>query len=446
MDDTMQTLLDELVKYCRSNPRYYGMILPAFRIAVSRKNMVRSVASLTRRELLSHSANELDRVQELTSNVLVDASLGTIHAALWLPVAHTLAQSGVKVGLTSSHNHLPLDLDGRQELRDKSWFEFIPMPVTGMWNPGERLPPLREYIAGLPWRGIFGLAIALMQKWTDRMIHAWASILSTSSVKVFVTTEPYSCPVNALVYAARNLGIKTVLMQQGFPDGGAWRVPACDIAVVWTRLDMTLLRQNGWLDTRILIANNPGLPDPGTLREQRSKRRKELGLQELDFCVLFLGQVSLERDMFPVPGYLETCEMLGRGLKLAMQSTSLIPLLRPHPTDTKRETERVLGCTNLPVLAVSHGASLLDDLAAADVVISMNSAALEEAHLVGRPTLQIIASGFSRGVDFSIIGTPVARTAEELASLLTSRQWMASRRVLPVCRSVAEEISELVRD
>jgi len=67
------------------------------------------------------------------------------------------------------------------------------------------------------------------------------------------------------------------------------------------------------------------------------------------------------------------------------------------------------------------------DVAAADIVISMHSIALEEAHLAGRPIVQAVERAYPLPVDYRVLGVPLARDPLEVASRICERQWIPSQ-------------------
>jgi hypothetical protein len=271
----------------------------------------------------------------------------------------------------------------------------------------------------------------------------WMSILRQSSVRIILTTYPASNWTNALLYASRQLGIHCVYMQQGLPASWLSILPNCTAAVVWSHLGSATLRANGFSDRPVIIARNPSIPEPEIVATLRTRRRKELGLAAGDLCVLVLGQKSVDQ-VFVGKGYRETCNLVGRGLAIAVRSGRVIPFLRPHYGDLTGETERALRQHELPILLMSKDSPLQEDIAAADVVLSMHSTAMEEAYLMGRPLVQTVADGVEPVLDFGLLGAPLVRSSVELARCLASQDWFAGRRQPPVCRSVADEIRDML--
>jgi hypothetical protein len=267
----------------------------------------------------------------------------------------------------------------------------------------------------------------------------WNDVLTSSDVEVIVTTNPVSAWTTALLYAGRRLGKKTVHISQGFPTL-IWQFSSCDLAIVWSEVGKKALYESGWSNAHT-IARNPTIPSRENLQRLRELERCAMALREDHRCVLFLGQMSVDR-IVEVNGYRRTCEMVGKGLAMALQSEDFIPMLRRHPREPTRETERLL-LRHIPGLKVSEGKSLRQDLAVADITIGMHSAALEEAYLMSRPIVQAVADGFDLVLDFSVLGAYVARAPHELADLITSkREWELSTS-LDRGPSVAEVVASL---
>ena len=58
----------------------------------------------------------------------------------------------------------------------------------------------------------------------------------------------------------------------------------------------------------------------------------------------------------------------------------------------------------------------------------MNSTAMEEAFLAGKPVVQVYAGHAEPEVDFRILGCPLARSAKELTDLIENREWITTRQ------------------
>ena len=109
-----------------------------------------------------------------------------------------------------------------------------------------------------------------------------------------------------------------------------------------------------------------------------------------------------------------------------------------------RETESILRGETGRSITVTHGTSLYEDIAAADVVLSMHSTALEEAYLAGRPVIQVRVEGFPLTVDFRTVDAPLARTPEALVDRLLHRDWMAVSKGTADLPTAADAISGLL--
>jgi hypothetical protein len=223
----------------------------------------------------------------------------------------------------------------------------------------------------------------------------------------------------------------------------AWQFPICDIAVVWSKLGAASLLEHGWQD-KYILAKNPSIPSAKVLQDARSARRRQLGFQETDFCVLFLGQILADGTIL-IPGYRETCETVGEGVSFAMKTSHLVFMLRPHYSEKTSDTEQILHESGLDSIVVSYEKSLAMDIAAADLVISMHSGALEEAYLMGKPIVQVVSLDFPLPLDFRHIDAPLVRTPQDLANLLVNREWMMTCK-LPNYPSVADEIVVLLEE
>jgi hypothetical protein len=240
------------------------------------------------------------------------------------------------------------------------------------------------------------------------------------------------------------LGIHCVYVQQGIQGSRLFAMTNCTVAVVWSPLGRAALKAAGFNDRPVIIARNPSIPGPEIVETLRVKRRKALGLAAGDLCVLVLGGTTGEHAHADPEGYFATCGLLGRGLAIAVRSGRVVPLLRPHYADLAGETERALRQYELPILWVSKGTPLHEDIAAADVVTSMGSTAMEEAYLMGRPIIQAAAEGIELPFDFRVLGAPFVRSSAELARCLSSLDWTSGLHRPPACRSVADEIRTML--
>ncbi len=432
--------LDELAEYCLANPRYAGLFISGGILSTSKRRQIIKITSLFRKEIHVRTKRGLEYPRINLSEVLIDARLdNSKHVGLWLPVAYQLAQEGMRVGLVSNKRSLGIDVNEWPDLQDQSWFELLSILDGYQKEHKPFIRLLKMHLSKIPWKGLFGLSMALQEIYTDRLIDVWMNVLQGSGVKLVLVSSPTAFQSSAFLYASKCSGIKTMQLTQGLPLI-TWQFPTSDLAVVWSKLGETLLLKHGWTN-EYRIAKNPTIPLPESRQEIRVARRKQLGFGEMDFCVLFLGGKSTDKG-FPGEGYLETCDLVGKGLSLALKSWGFVPMLRPHYNEPVPETEQVLS-KHLQRLLISKEPSLVKDVVAADVVLSMYSGALEEAYLMGQPIIQVVAPGVELLLDFQVVGAPLARTREELADLLLERQWIDTQEP-PVFRSVAEEIIDLV--
>ena len=433
----------ELAAYYTTKPRLFGLFLTACNLRFDRLASLRDVMESTRRSVLMGAAVPVDAGLRISARVLVDAPQGPRHAALLLPIAAELADKGISVAM-AYHGRRSLEvIRSRFGGRDSSPFELVGLPDTAPRQFLRRLPSVTAYRRSLPWQGLFGHAMALCERDSDGCVRMWKAVLRRSRVRMVVTTYPYTSWTNALLYAGRELGIQCVSVQQGLQQGYVAKMPNCTAAVVWSRIGSTYLGKDGFHGRPIIIARNPSTPRPEVTEVFRKKRRSDLGLAADDVCVLLLGQVSTEHLDFG-DGYHRTCELVGQGLSIAVRSGRVVPFLRPHYRDRAGETDGVLRQYGLSTMLRSESASLQEDIAAADVVLGMDTTAMEEAYLMGRPAVQAVAEGVVHVYDFGLLGIPVVRSPEELARRLTNRGWIAELHQPPVLRSVAEEICGLL--
>ena len=435
----------ELATHYTAKPRLYGLFLNACVLRINRLAALRCAIGMTYRSVLSGPAVPFDAGLRISAHVLVDAPLGPRHAGLLLPIAVELAEKGRSVAMAYRGQRHPRATGFRLGEQSSSRFESVTLPESSPRRFLRSLPSVAAYRKSLPWQGLFGYTMALLERNSDGLVGMWKTILQRSNVRVVLTTYPLSNWSNALLYASRQLGIQCVYLQQGLPPVYLSSMPNVTAAVVWSRLGSAILEKNGFIGRPIIIARNPSIPVPKMVDTLRTKRRKDLGLRAGDLCVLVLGgiwtdYVYTERGDLD---YRRTCELLGRGLSIAARSSRVVPFLRPHYRDLAGETERALRQHELPILLLSRNAPLHEDIAAADVVLSQDSTAMEEAYLAGRPVVQIVAEECYEG-DFGLLGIPVVRSPDELARCLTSRDWVTGRHQPPVLRSVAEEICELL--
>ena len=432
----------EILEFCRGSPRHHGLYLTLCNVSVGRLRQARLIVGLARRRVTMKVAPVAATSCLGTTELIVDASQEGKHAALWYPVALDLAERGVKVGLVTSSRASPVDPRQQRELDKSPCVGYLVFPDR--WTPSDH--PSGDGIKGrMPTSlsgGLLGAAAELLLRYAESLADAGESLLSRTRARAVVSTTPYSLWSHALLLAARRLGIRTVCMQQGLPTLDCWTLPVCDTAIVWSQLGNQLLSQRGWVPEQVVVSRNPAIPTAETALALRHSRRRTLGLADNDFCVLFLGQVSSDMT-FRVAGYIETCRMVGLGLSYAKRSRPVVVLLRPHYRDKRRETERALR-KDVPSIAVSQRTRLYDDIAAADVVISMYSTAMEEAYLMGRPIVQAVAEGCELGYDFRLLGAPLVRSSAELARCLTNQDWIVGRPRPPIRRSVANEIRDML--
>jgi hypothetical protein len=433
----------ELAAYYTTRPRFFGLFLTACNLRVNRLAALRCAIGATRRSVLMRAAVPFDAGLRISAQVLVDAPTGAKHAALLLPIAAELTEKGVSVAMVY-HGRRSLEvIRSRFGGRDSSPFELVGLPDTAPRQFRHQLPSVTAYRRSLPWQGLFGHAMALCERDSDGCASMWKAVLRRSSVRMVVTTYPHTSWTNALLYAGRELGIQCVHVQQGLQQGYLAKMPNCTAAVVWSRIGSAYLEKDGFLGRPIIIARNPSTPKPEVTETLRKKRRSDLGLAKDDVCALVLGQVSTEHLDFG-DGYHRTCELIGQGLSIAARSGRVVPFLRPHHRDLAGETDGVLRQYGLSKLLRSESASLQEDIAAADVVLGMDTTAMEEAYLMGRPAVQAVAEGVVHVYDFGLLGIPVVRSPEELARRLMNRGWIAERHEPPVLRSVAEEVCGLL--
>jgi len=432
------TAAAKLEAYYAAKPRYYGLLMTACKLRVNRLEALRCTIGATRRSVLSGPAVPFDAGLRISARVLVDAPWGPRHSALLLPVAAELAEKGISVAMAHHGRRRPTSTEHRLGEQSFPQFESVTLPESSPRRFLRSLPSVAAYRKSLPWQGLFGHAMALLERDTDGCVSMWKAVLQRSNVRMVLTTYPHTGWTNALLYASRELGIQCVFLQQGLQGGYFAKVPNCTAVVVWSRIGSTYVGKDGFRGRPIIIARNPSTPKPEVTETLRKKRRSELGLAADDICALLLGQVSTEyADLGD--GYRRTCEVMGQGLSIAARSGRVVPFLRPHYRDLAGETEGVLRQYGLSKLLRSEAASLQEDIAAADIVLGMDSTAMEEAYLMGRPIVQTLAEGVD-AYDFALLGVPVVRSPDELARLLVNRDWIAKRQQPPVLRSVAEEI------
>ncbi len=439
---TFEVFQETLAAYISANPKYYGIYLPSILIAPSRAEQVKTAAGFARAELSAlrppSNGGGLPFVE-----ILVDASLGAFHADAWLPVARDLAWRGARVGFTTNQPHLDEEVRARVTACDLGALPVLGVPVNTPCGLRRRAGSKGVRRASVPAKGLLRLALVTMQRAIDRLTERWEVLLAPMGVRAVVSTSPLGLWTSTLFLAARRLGISTVLVQQGLPNGSLYRNTTCDCAVVWSGLGERMLRQCGWAESHIAIAVNPMLPSEEERRLLRERRRAELNLGAEEPVVLFLGGKSVDRTLAweTYPGM---CRAFAEGVSRTPGARRPRVLFRQHPTELAPETERILRASGVDPM-VSRGASLVEDIAAADVALSTGSTALETAYLMGLPIADVNVAEIPFGeADFRWIGAPLLVTAEEVAGFLSGDYRAVPTAPLPPRRSAAEEILELV--
>ncbi len=428
-------------RYCLDNPRYVGLFISGSILSANTLIQIKNIVSKIKKEFrfFLKRSKELPNIQ--SAQVLFDASLiNPHHVSLWLPVAINLAQNGITVGLVTNKSDLDIDVSQWPQLQDQSWFELISLTEEHNKEFLLNFRLLKSYLSKIPWKGLFSLSIILQQLTIDRLIYVWNKVLSGTTAKLVISTSPIAYYSSALIYASRIHNIKSIQLTQGFPILG-WRFPSsCDLVFLWSELGKNLLLENGWVND-YQLANHPGIPPIEDLQEMRNQRRKELGLAGSETCALFLGGKTSDKG-FGGNGYLETCQIVGEGLNMATKSGHIVPMLRPHPSEVIPETEMILRKL-VPSLKVSQETLVIRDNAAADIVISLHSGALEEAFLIGRPIIQVLSPGINSPIDFRNIGVPLVQNPNDLAKFILNQDLIPqiTRTSLP---SVADKVIEMV--
>jgi hypothetical protein len=403
-------LQDALHRYCASDPEKFGLYLSFCNTAGGGMSAFRSLIGLLRREVSSKVPFLRPAPGRLRgARVLFDATLGDKHAALWVPLALGLMDRGIPVGLALADRGLPADVAPR-------------FPATGA---PERLIVSEAAPAGRhnrssnslpPLRGTALLNARMLLRYASRMREAWSTILLGSPVTTVVTTSPSSPWSAAMVGAANDLGLKSVFLMQGFPSG-VWGFPSCTTAVTWSPLGERVLREHGWGERAIIVACSPVVPDPGERAKLQQQGRARLEIPQEGRVILFLGQKSQDQA-FAFDGYIESCRFIGSALaKMVGQGCHIV--LRPHYGEGTGETAAVIRGAGVSSLIVSHDASLWEDLLAADVAVSLHSAALEEAWMAGVPIVQAVRPGTLPLLDFSVLRAHLAQGSDELVRILS---------------------------
>lgn len=410
---------DEIRDYCLHNEAAAGSFLELCGAAPSVSAQLRLAAGSTRR-LLSNAGPSRSSASHQRATVIAHIRPGDRHAVVWLPIVRDLLRAGLSVGCTDGLDRWR----GAPEQREPSDHPLSVARISEPRGGGSRRSlvarALRTWATAVPWRGAFGASAALAIAHTEALTAAWTAELRRLGTSVVVTTAPYSSDGHPLLLAARGLGISTVCIQVGLANNIVWPLVVCEGAVVWSALGEQELRRSGWGSARIQTAACPTIPSPLELRELRETRRRQLGVGPHSRCVLFIGQRTADQG-FVVRGYRETVAMVAEAFGLAGDS-GVVPLIRPHVSDAQGETESLLAKAGLRSAVISRNASLFADIAAADLAVSMHSAALEEAFLAGVPIVQAVPAGFPPVLDFGCIGARLARTPRQLADTVTSSE------------------------
>lgn len=422
--DRSQRLIEELEGFCLANPRYIGLFKSASNVAGRPFSQLRSMAGLVRREVGARFRRPLLPPSQSKSRVLVDAISGAPHIGLWLPIARDLVREGHSVCLAHMYARFEENIvKEAPELGDRTWYELVRVSEGSGPRSGWGRQRGRWKGGTLPWRGLFGAMVKMQMRCTDRLIGAFEEVLLACAARAVVTAHPLVEWSSALLAAARRVGVTSFWVQEGLPGIGIWRDQMCDYAIVWSELGKAALRRHGWPDEKVLIGRCPSIPDQDLMQEGRKVRRAALGVSAKEVCVLYLGQKGFDQA-FEVKGYYETVHITAKGTAEACESMDLVPVFRGHPGESTGETLSIFESYRIPGLLVSCGSSLMDDVAAADVVVSMHSSAMEKAYLAGRPIVQVLATGVAPAADFSVLGAQCVETASELRDVLVGVDWI----------------------
>lgn len=423
--------IDAIKEFCSEDRDKYGLFLPLINIAGNYRAQVRTWLGLTFKELHAKQffwSRDTDTTQPL---VIIDAWQGNRHAAIWFPVARKLMEANINVGFVSPNDSFPSDV-----LADKSIATFLRTEITNPATARFRQTPQPHPI---PWGGLFGRVVKKYLYLHHLRVAAWQTFFQQRRVRLLLTTLPCFPWINSLIRACGQHNIQTVSMCQGIPSA-VWGFPSTDLALVWSRLGESALQNHGWNDRTIIIAKNPSIPSAEELAILRSSGRKRLGLDDKDYCLLIIGQLSSDQ-VFQVKGYHATCAIIARGVA-QVADPAIVPVLRPHYRDSVGETERILNREGIPLLKVSQGAPLMEDIALADIVISMHSSAMEEAYLAGKTIIQVNDESNEPMLDFRIVNAPLVSNVNALADLL--RRKPTQPAAIPAAKTIPGIVTELM--
>lgn len=417
---TSVRFVEELAAYCRRHPKYAGLYIPGCNMITSHRLQAAWLISLAKRALLPLPDPRSMFARLGVAQVIIDGQTGGRHAAIWGPVACAIAESGHEVALLDAIGGgaasafvatLPPVHASRMSL----------LPVFNSMNGWARRLRLRRgsRASGLPGGGVPRLVLGLLVRCIDSAFDTWQGALRATGVRILATTSPYSLNVSAMVAACRESGVVTAYLPQGLPFL-VLQFPVCDLVAAWTPVSEAALRKLGW--PNVIRSLSPLAAEDASRMAIRKGRRELLGIPADVPCVLFIGQKSSDQWV-SCPGYHQTCVQVSEAVRQACRRMYLRVLVRPHPTEPTRETMDVFEASGLEGIIESPGGPLAADLMAADLVLSMHSAGLEEAYILRRPIAQVVAAGFDPIVDFRVLGSPLLRSVDEIVQYLEGKQW-----------------------
>ena len=174
----LSRLQAEFEAYCRVEPSRYGLFMVGCGAIGRPLVQAQMIAAYGRQELKARRfpgarpSSDWPRV-----DVMIAATLGGRHAALWVPIARELHERGWKVGLASFRSRLPADLVCHPVMEDPSWFHFFSIPEHGFGEAYRPLPLWDLMRPSAPWQGGFGVTINLLRAYHQRMSSAWKDVL-----------------------------------------------------------------------------------------------------------------------------------------------------------------------------------------------------------------------------------------------------------------------------
>jgi hypothetical protein len=257
-------------------------------------------------------------------------------------------------------------------------------------------------------------ALAMLeQRAGDTLADVWRMRKAFASGRVKLALLPFDSPPNAraVVQAARETGVATLVVQHGFhaepnePDK-----TLADVVAVWSEADVRYLSDRS--SARIELTGNPGVTNLADLIEDPPQRRDS---GRTIVLVEYASRLSARVDNRVSIRHLDAAL---RALAEARPNT--VAIIRPHPSEHEPDIFVPLTSRFPRLRVVVDGESPISEvISTADLLIGAVSTATLEAAAAGVPVIFLNVTGWTAPWPFDgSTDVPLAASAEELATLI----------------------------